>query len=140
MPYARVIPIRSGKAEDCKRMIAEMLGPRKGDYEKALIGQGITEEYFWIQSGREGDFLIIYNDGDATLRERIREVRSSSSQPFDEWFREQFRTVLGIDLTHPGAGSRVEEVGSWLADDTRRDRAAAERSRGTPGVRPEPER
>ncbi len=118
MPYARVIPIRSGKIEACKRMLAEMLGPRRDDYEKALIGEGITEEYFWIQSGREGDFLIIYNDGDAALRERIREVRATSSEPFDVWFREQFRTALGIDLTHPAAGARVEQVGSWVAGGT----------------------
>jgi hypothetical protein len=67
----------------------------------------------------ETNLLAGRNDGDAALRERIREVRATSLEPFDVWFREQFRTALGIDLTHPAAGARVEEVGGWVAGGTR---------------------
>jgi hypothetical protein len=140
MPYARVIPIPPGKTAACKRMVAEMLGPRKDDFEKALIGEGITEQHFWIQSGPKGDFLIIYNDGDAILRERILEVRRTSQEPFDVWYREQLSTVLNVDMNQRAPGSRFEEIGGWVADQTRRDQAEVERSHGTPIVRPQSDR
>lgn len=138
MPYARIFSIPPGKTEACKRFVAEMLGSRREDFEKALIGEGITEQHFWLQCGSKGDFLIIYNDGDPALRERILEVRRTSQEPFDVWYREQLRTVLKVDINQRTPGSRFEEIGGWVADETRRDQAAAERSRGTRTVRPQP--
>lgn len=138
MAYARVIPIPPGKVKACKAMVAEMLGPRREDFEKALIGEGITEQHFTVQSSPKGDFLIITNDGDPALRERILEVRRTSQEPFDVWYREQMKAVFNITMDERTPGARFEEIGGWVADQTRRDQAEAERSHGTSTVRPQP--
>ena len=114
MPYARIIPIRPGQREACKRFVTELLTSRRAAFAASQRAEGITEEHFLIQSDHLGDRLIVYNDGEAQSRERMRQVRAQSNDPFDVWFREQFRAIHGISLEHPTTGgANVEHLGSW---------------------------
>lgn len=114
MPYARIIPIRPGQLDACKRFIDELLTTRRAPFSASQRAEGITEEHFLIHSDHTGDRLIVYNDGNAAARERMRQVRAQSTDPFDVWFRERFRAIHGINLEHPPeGGARVEHIGSW---------------------------
>ena len=114
MPYARVLPIRPGMLEQCKRFITELTTTHVAKFAESQRAEGITEEHFFVQSDGTGDVLIVYNDGDPIKRDRMRQVRSRSDDPFDVWFRDQFREVHGIALDRPPeGGARVEHVTSW---------------------------
>lgn len=114
MPYVRVLPIRPGKTEQCKRFIAELTSTHATKFAASQQAEGITEEHFFLQADGTGDVLIVYNNGDPIKRERMRQVRASSDDPFDVWFREQFREVHGIALDRrPEPGARIEHLASW---------------------------
>lgn len=115
MPYVRVLPIQPGKAEECKQFITELLNDRRAQFAASQRAEGIREEHFFIQSDHRGDYLIVYNDGDTQLRERARQIRAQSTEPFDVWFKERFRDIHGIDLEHPHreGGARIELLASW---------------------------
>jgi hypothetical protein len=114
MPHVRVLPIRTGKTDACKRFIHELVEERREQFADTQRAEGITEEHFFIQSDQFGDYLIVYNDGDKIAREHMRQVRARSDDPFDIWFREQFQDVHGINLARPPeGGARIEHLASW---------------------------
>ncbi len=114
MPHVRVLPILPAKKDECKAFIAELLTTRAEKFGESQRAEGITEEHFFIQSDPKGDYLIVYNDGEPIKREWIRQVRATTDDPFDIWYRERFREIHGIDLTRPPeGGSNVEHIGSW---------------------------
>ena len=114
MPHVRVLPILPGKSDACKRFIADLTSTHAEKFAASQRAEGITEEHFFLQADGKGDVLIVYNDGDPIKRERMRQVRSQSDDPFDIWFREQFRAVHGISLDRPTeGGARIEHLASW---------------------------
>ena len=85
-----------GKTEEFKQMVAEVTGPRKGEYEDMLRRSGMTRMFYTLQSTPMGDFVALYleaNDPNAVTSRII-----NSDHPFDRWF---YETVLngmhGID-------------------------------------------
>lgn len=117
MPHVRVLPILPGKVDECREFINELLSTQQQPFGESQIGEGISEEHFFIQSDPNGDYLIVYNDGEALKREQIRQVRQRSDDPFDVWYRERFRAVHGIDLGRPPVGARIEHIGSWTSEE-----------------------
>ena len=118
MPYVRVLPIRPGKTEACKRFINRLVTEHRDKFAETQRAEGIHEEHFFLQSDSKGDVLIVYNDGDAMKRDRMRQVRSQSDDPYDVWFREQFREIHGIDLGRPAeGGARIDHIASWPDED-----------------------
>ena len=114
MPYARVLPIRPGKTKQCQQFIADLTSTHATKFAESQQAEGITEEHFFLQADAKGDVLIVYNNGDPIKREHMRQVRAGSDDPFDVWFREQFREVHGIALDHPTeGGARIEHLASW---------------------------
>ncbi len=113
MPHVRVLPILPGKTEECRQFIRELLTTQRQTFGESQIAEGISEEHFFIQSDPQGDYLIVYNDGDTLKREHIRQVRQRSEHPFDTWYKERFRAIHGVNLDQPSIGARIEHVGSW---------------------------
>lgn len=114
MPHIRVLPILPGKLDDARQFVQELLTTQRQTFGESQVAEGITEEHFFIQSDPKGDFLIVYNDGDALKREHIRQVRHRSQHPFDVWYKERFRAIHGINLDEPPIGARIEHIGSWV--------------------------
>lgn len=129
MPYARIIPILPGQVKACQRFVEELLTTQRAAFSASQRAEGITEAHFLIQSDHLGDRLIVTNDGEAQARERVRQRQAHSTDPFDVWFREQFRAIHGISLEHPPeGGARVDYLGSWRAASDDADGIAASRA------------
>ncbi len=102
------VPILSGKTEEFKQIVAEVTGPRKGEYEDMLRRSGMTRFFYTLQSTPMGDFVALYVEADDPNAVTSRII--NSDHPFDRWFKE---TVLngmhGIDrpqlLALPSASS-----------------------------------
>lgn len=93
------VPILSGKTEMWKQAAAEMMSSRKSEYEESRQRMGITKEVACLQQTPEGDYVVVYQEG-----ENLGDVISkylNSDIPFDRWFTKTILTgTHGIDASH----------------------------------------
>lgn len=94
------VPILPGKTEAWKAALAEMSGPRRAEYEAARRSVGFTREVVTLQETPQGDFVVVFIEGDDAENALGRVV--SATDEFHQWFQQ---TVLvdthGLDLSEP---------------------------------------
>jgi hypothetical protein len=117
MRSAFAVPIRPGQAEACRRWIAECAGPRRAAYEDMQRRTGVTEEAYWLQTGPEGDILIVTSHSD---QRAFNALMLAPETDFDRWFRAQIETILGFDPAAADqaaghAGPPPEQLLAWHA-------------------------
>jgi hypothetical protein len=96
---AFVLPFLPDKVEDHRQFCEELVGARRDEYEASRQRLGITREASWHQETPDGTVSLVCleaNDLGSVAR-----GMGTSSDPFDEWFRERVRDIHGIDLASP---------------------------------------
>ena len=58
MLYAFADPIPPGKTDDVRRFYAELGRARKADYDEIARRSGVTAEWYWLQTGSDGDLVV----------------------------------------------------------------------------------
>jgi hypothetical protein len=96
---AFVAPLLPGKAEDHRQFCEELLGARRDEYEASRRRLGITREGAWHQETPAGTVSVIYLEADDPGA--ATQGMGTSTDPFDEWFRERVREIHGFDLASP---------------------------------------
>jgi len=93
-------PIIPGKEETDRKGFAEVLGPRRQEYDDSRRRAGITREMVWHQETPDGTVAVVYLEADdlATAMQTM----ATSDDPFDQWFRELVAEVHGMDLAEGG--------------------------------------
>jgi catechol 2,3-dioxygenase-like lactoylglutathione lyase family enzyme len=109
MAYAFAMPVLPGKAEAARRFVAEVLGPRRADWDDLQRRQGVTRESYFLQHDPDGDLFIVTGEGSFTP---ISEWLEPEGIPFDRWFAEQVQDVTGVDVRELG-GDPPEHLGDW---------------------------
>lgn len=109
MAYAFAMPVLPGKAEAARRFVAEVLGPRRGDWDDLQRRQGVTRESYFLQTAPEGDLLIVTGEGTFAP---VSQWLDPEGIPFDRWFAEQVREVTGLDVRDLG-DELPEHLGDW---------------------------
>jgi len=95
--YAFANPIQPGKMEAWKGLVAEMTGPRKAELAESRKRAGLTVERVFLQQMPQGDMAIVYWEAEDIGK--VFEALMTSTNPFDQWFREQVLVgVHGMDL------------------------------------------
>jgi uncharacterized protein DUF6176 len=106
---AFALPLTPGKTEEWKRWSAEMLGPRRAEYEASRRRLGITVERAYLQRTPQGDWNIVYLEG-PDIAQAFAGL-AASQEPFDVWFRERAKDLFsGLDLSQPPPGPLSELV------------------------------
>jgi hypothetical protein len=62
--YAFADSIPPGKTDDVRRFYAELCGARKADYDEIARRSGVTEEWYWLQTGSGGDLVVVGSSSD----------------------------------------------------------------------------
>jgi hypothetical protein len=93
-------PIIPGKEELDRDGFEEVRGPRREDYEASRQRAGIRREMVWHQQTPDGTVAVVYLEADDIPASM--EAIATSSDPFDQWFRDLVNQVHGIDLTQGG--------------------------------------
>ena len=109
MAYAFAMPILPGKTETVRHFVAEVLGPRKADWDDLQRRQGVTRESYFLQSSPDGDMLIVTGEGTFAP---VSEWLDPDGIPFDRWFAEQMLENTGLDVRELG-GELPEHLGDW---------------------------
>jgi hypothetical protein len=97
---AFALPLTPGKTEEWRGWSAELLGPRRAEYEASRRRLGVTVERAYLQHTPQGDLNIVYLE--ANDLSRAFQGIATSQDPFDVWFRERAKDLFsGLDLSQP---------------------------------------
>ncbi len=94
--FAFVAPLLPGKEEVDRKMFETLNGEEKQAYVAARRGQGVTRETVWHQKTPMGTFAIVLLEAD-DVGAAFGKI-ATSSEPFDQRFRDFIKDVHGIDL------------------------------------------
>lgn len=90
-------PIVAGKVEAWRRFCQEMSFSRKPDHEASRLRQGITLERLALIETAFGSAAATTLEADDIVQ-ALNNILTSDL-PFDRWYREQIKTLHGINLT-----------------------------------------
>lgn len=99
--YAFAVRIPPGQTESVRRFFAEILGPRKANYEDVARRADVSEEHYWLQHQPAGDLLVVASDSDQV---KFLEIMANPETDFDRWLWAEIARVFGPD---DGAGPSV---------------------------------
>jgi hypothetical protein len=102
------IPVSAGKSAAARTFMQQLDGARRGEYDASERRIGITKEVWFLATTPAGDQLIGYMESADFGRALTAFV--ASRDPFDMWFKEQMRSVTGVDLNNPPANMAPAEV------------------------------
>jgi hypothetical protein len=104
---AMAYPILPGRTDDWRRLMAELDGPRREEYDALQRRFGVRSRVF-LQQTPEGDLVLVTMDGDDSYRAMQQMYAGNDS--FTEWFVVQVKDIHGIDLREPPPGPPPELV------------------------------
>ena len=94
------VPLLPGSTETWKQAAAEMIGPRKSEYEESRRRMGISREVVSLQRTPEGDYVVVCLEGDDPGGLVGRYLNSDA--PFDQWFADTIlKGTHGLDASEP---------------------------------------
>ena len=106
---AFAFPLKAGKTEEWRAWIAEIVGPRRSEYEAFSRQLGLRTQRAYLQHTPHGDQAIIYLEGD-DLQRMFQHLRTAQDQ-FTVWVRKRTKELFdGVDLTQIEPGSLSEYV------------------------------
>jgi hypothetical protein len=94
---AMAAPILPGKLDRWQELKAQLMGPRRDEYEASRRRLGVHEHSF-LQRTPMGDLLILVFEGSDPAGAMAK--MASSKDPFDEWMAQQALEIHGLDLRH----------------------------------------
>jgi hypothetical protein len=118
---AFAFPLRAGKTEEWRAWIAEILGPRRSEYEAFSRRVGLGTQRAYLQHTPHGDQAIIYLEGDDL--QRTFQLLRTAQDPFPVLVRQRIKDLFeGIDLTQiePGSLSQYVFTGPRAQEDEAR--------------------
>jgi hypothetical protein len=108
------LPILEGKSADAHAFLAELEGPRKGDYATSEQRLAITKEVWAIQSTPMGELFVVFfqaPDISGAVGQFV-----GSRDAFDLWFKDQVKAATGVDLNVPPAGPLSDVLSVYEAE------------------------
>jgi len=103
-----VAPIAPGKTAAWRAFRDQLNGPRRSEFEAQQKRLGLTRQTVWLQQTPMGDLVILYFEGEGPAQAMSK--LAASTDPFDNWFKEQVKEVHGLDFSQLAAAP-VPEVG-----------------------------
>ena len=106
--FCAAFPLLPGKTEAGKEFAKACMGPRRAEFAEALKKEGITKESWFLQKTPQGDMVIVHFEAEDV--EEAFETEAASKDPFMVWFKQQVKSVTGVDLEQPSDQSPPEEI------------------------------
>jgi len=97
--FCGAFPILPGKTEAGREFAKTCMGPKRTEFAEALKRHGVTKESWFLQKNPQGDMMIVYFEAHDV--EKTFEAITKSKAPFDVWFKQQVKSVTGLDMEQP---------------------------------------
>jgi len=106
--FCGAFPLLPGKTETGKEFAKACMGPRRAEFAEALKKRAVMKESWFLQKTPQGDMLIVHFE--AENLEKTFETIATSKDPFMVWFKQQIKSVTGVDLEQPSDEPPPEEI------------------------------
>ncbi len=100
--YSGALPVLAGKRDALMQFIKDITGPMKKDFERSEKHLGIKKESWFLQSGPEGDVLLIYIEANDIAK--VFGDFAVSKDPFEVLARNTMKDFTGVDFSVPPQG------------------------------------
>ena len=97
---AMAAPIVPGKLDTWRSWVAELVGPRKAEFEASNARHQLTRHDAWLQNNPDGSQVVIVLHEGPGAEGYMRSV-AESKDPFDQWFVSAVSEIHGMDLSGP---------------------------------------
>lgn len=109
--FCGVFPLLPGKTEAGREFAKACMEPRRAEFAEALKRQGITEESWFLQKTPHGDMVIVHFESEDVEKVFARDgYLATSKTPFAIWFKQQVKSITGVDLEQPSDEPPPEEI------------------------------
>jgi L-rhamnose mutarotase len=95
--FCGTFPVLLGKADHVREFAAECT-TRRGEFAASLGRAGVHRELWFLSPDGTALYVFLEADDVAAAFAHI----ATSSDPFDEWQRQQILDISGVDMTQPG--------------------------------------
>ena len=106
--FCGAFPVLTGKTEAAREFVKTCMGPKRTECAEALKRQGVTKESWFLQKTPQGDMVIVHFEAEDV--EKTFETEAKSKDPFMVWFKQQVKSVTGVDLEQPSDEPPREEI------------------------------
>jgi L-rhamnose mutarotase len=95
--FCGAFPVLLGKAGQVQDFAAACM-TRRGEFAASLERAGVERELWFLSP--DGTMLYVFLEAD-DVSAAFAQI-ATSSDPFDEWQRQQILEISGVDMTQPG--------------------------------------
>ena len=106
--FCAAFPVLPGKTEAGREFAKACMGPRRAEYAESLKAGGVTKESWFLQKTPQGDMVIVHFEAEDV--KKTFEIIAMSKTPFMVWFKQQVKSVTGVDLEQPSDEPPPEEI------------------------------
>lgn len=106
--FCAAFPILPGKTEAGKEFAKALMGPRRKEFEPALKREGTAKESWFLQKTPQGDFVLVYFEAENV--QKSFEILAKSQDPFLRWFKDQAKSISGVNLDQPSTEPPPEQI------------------------------
>lgn len=111
---AIAVPLLENKIDAWKAWLTdECLGSRKEEFDEFNERMGLTLHRAWLSDSPHGPVAIVVYEGPGA--DTFLQKLASSSEPFDQWFRERVEEFHGCDFSELGEMKKSELCLDWRA-------------------------
>ncbi len=93
-----VNPLKSGKLEEYKAFVVEILGPRKEEYFDLLKRYGLRTAKVYYHKLGDKEFVIVFHDAEDDALDRLANF-ANSDHPHDQWFFAQLTKLHDFEAS-----------------------------------------
>jgi len=103
MQYALfALPIAPDKGEAARAFVQQLERERKSEYAASEQRLGITKEVWALQQSPMGELFVVFfqsEDIGGSVGQFV-----GSQDEFDQWFKQEVKSITGVDLNVPPPG------------------------------------
>lgn len=97
--FAIAAPLLPDMTDAWREWIAELQGPRAGEFADFNARIGLTRHAAWLQPMPTGDIVSVLIEGPGV--DTFFSTVAASDDKFDIWFRETAQELHGVDFSNP---------------------------------------
>jgi len=106
--FCGAFPVLPGKSDAGREFAKTCMGSKRAEFSEALKRQGTSNESWFLQSTPQGDMVLVYFETEDV--QKTFEILAKSKGPFEVWFKQQVKSVTGVDLEQPSNEPPPEEI------------------------------
>jgi hypothetical protein len=94
------VPLKADKLDPWESWVAELNGPRKGEFDDMNARHGLSEHRAYLQPTPDGNFLVLVMLEGPGADDFIANAMASDDE-FDQWFARSVADLHGMDTSGP---------------------------------------